>query len=215
MIGQNTPSAEAAAHVKKHGLIAIVRGDYSAQEIIEIGDALLAAPVLIAEVTLNSAGALNAIADLRERYGEHMLVGAGTVRTAAQFDEAVAAGAQFTVAPNFDEETVRRAVEQDVLHLPGIFTATEAQTAIAAGSTLLKLFPSDVVGPKYLKALRAPLSDVEFVPTGGIDVDNIGDYAQAGAVAVGIGSALIPKRDWSAQAIISKARALRSAWEQG
>ena len=104
MTVQTISAAEAAAHVKKHGLIAIVRGDYSAQEIIEIGDALLAAPVLIAEVTLNSAGALNAIADLRERYGEHMLVGAGTVRTAAQFDEAVAAGAQFTVAPNFDEE---------------------------------------------------------------------------------------------------------------
>ena len=215
MTVQTISAAEAATHVKKHGLIAIVRGDYTAQEIVEIGDALLAAPVLIAEVTLNSAGALNAIADLRDRYGENMLVGAGTVRTAAQFDEAVAAGAQFTVAPNFDEETVRRAVEQDVLHLPGIFTATEAQTAIAAGSTLLKLFPSDVMGPNYLKALRAPLSDVDFVPTGGIDVDNIGDYARAGAVAVGIGSALIPKRDWSAQAIISKARALRAAWEQG
>ncbi len=214
MTVQTISAVNAAAHVKKHGLIAIVRGDYSAQEITEIGDALLAAPVLIAEVTLNSAGALTAIADLRERYGENILVGAGTVRTATQFDEAVAAGAQFTVAPNFDGETVRRAVERDVLHLPGIFTATEAQMAIAAGSTLLKLFPSDVMGPRYLKALRAPLSDVDFVPTGGIDVDNIGEYARAGAVAVGIGSALIPKRDWSAQAIISKARALRAAWER-
>ncbi len=212
MVVQTTTAADAAAHIKKHGLIAIVRGDYTAQEIIEIGDALLAAPVLVAEVTLNSAGALNAIADLRGRYGDNMLVGAGTVRTAAQFDEAVAAGAQFTVAPNFDAETVQRAVAQDVLHLPGIFTATEAQMALAAGSTLLKLFPSDAMGPGYLKALRAPLSDVEFVPTGGIDVDNIGEYARAGAVAVGIGSALIPKQDWSAQAIITKARALIEAW---
>lgn len=166
------------------------------------------------EITMNSTNALSAISDLRKRYGENMLIGAGTVRTAAQLDEAVEAGAQFTVAPNFDRASVERAKALGVLHLPGIFTPTEAQNAYEAGCRVLKLFPSDSVGPGYLKAMRAPLNDIEFVPTGGINVDNIKSYAQAGAVAVGLGSSLIPRK-WSSAEIISRARQLRTNWEAG
>lgn len=94
---------EAIQRIKQIGIIAIVRGNFPLDEIIEIGDALLAAPVQVMEITMNSTNALSAISDLRKRYGENMLIGAGTVRTAAQLDEAVEAGAQFTVAPTLIE----------------------------------------------------------------------------------------------------------------
>lgn len=200
--------------IKREGIIAIIRGDYGEHELTEICDALMASPLLIIEVTLNTPGALEVISAVRQRFGEHALIGAGTVRTVAQFEAALEAGAQFTVAPNFDPATVARAHEQAVLHLPGVFTATEAQTALAAGCRMVKLFPADAGGPAYLKALRAPLDDIEFVATGGIDANNIDDYARAGAAAVGVGGSLIPKVGWSQAQIITQARILRLKWEQ-
>jgi len=165
------------------------------------------------EITLNSSNALDTIAKLRERAGENMLVGAGTVRTVEQASAALEAGAQFTVAPGFNPAVVAHTQAKDILHLPGVFTPTEVETAFAAGCRILKLFPSGVIGPAYLKALRAPLDDVEFVPTGNISVDNIAQYVQAGAVAVGIGSSLISGPEASMAEIITKARALQAAWE--
>lgn len=210
-MGANSDRTIAA--IVEQGLIAIVRGNFPAQKLIEIGDALLASPVLVMEVTLNTSGALDGIRLLRERYGEQMWIGAGTVRTAAQFEQAVAAGAQFTVAPNFDPATAERAVELDVLHLPGVFTASEAQTAYAAGCKMVKLFPSEIVGPQYLKALRAPLDDILFVPVGGITPDNVGEYIRAGAAAVGLGSALVTGPNQAMDDLITRARKIRAAWK--
>lgn len=201
------------SQIVEQGLIAIVRGNFPAQKLIEIGDALLASPVLVMEVTLNTGGALDGIRLLRERFGEQMWVGAGTVRTAAQFEQAVDAGAQFTVAPNFDPATVAKAVELDVLHLPGVFTPSEAQAAYAAGCKMVKLFPSEIVGPQYLKALRAPLDDILFVPVGGITPDNVGEYIRAGAAAVGLGSALVTGPNQAMEDLITRARKIRAAWK--
>lgn len=206
-------SERAAAAIVEQGLIAIVRGNFPAKKLVEIGDALLASPVLVMEVTLNSSGALDGIRLLRERFGEQMWIGAGTVRTAAQFDQAVAAGAQFTVAPNFDAATAARATALDVLHLPGVFTASEAQTAYAAGCKMVKLFPSEIVGPQYLKALTAPLDDILFVPVGGITPDNVGEYIRAGAAAVGLGSALVTGPNQAMDDLITRARKIRAAWK--
>src|SRR5690606_487123 len=157
---------------------------------------------------------LDAIGLLRDRFGDKMLVGAGTVRTVEQFDEAIAAGAQFTVAPNLDLPTVERAQARDILHLPGVFTPTEAQQAYVAGCKIVKLFPSDVVGPRYLKAIRAPLDDILFCPTGGITPENVGEYIRAGAAAVGLGSALVTGPDQTPDDLIRRARAIRSAWKE-
>lgn len=196
------------------GLIAIVRGNFPTPKLLEIGDALLASPVLVMEVTLNTTGALDAIKLLRERFGENLLVGAGTVRTVSQFEEALAAGAQFTVSPNLDLATVARAQEVDILHLPGVFTPTEAQTAFVAGCKAVKLFPSDAVGPRYLKAIRAPLDDIKFMPTGGVTPDNVGEYIRAGAAAVGLGSALVTGADQPMDDLITRARTIRKAWQE-
>ena len=124
---------EMTRRVQDDGLVAIVRGDFPAHKVLEIGDALLAAPLLVMEVTLNTPGALELIQMLRARFGENMNIGAGTVRTVEQF---AAAGAQFTVAPGLNPAVVAQARKADTLHIPGVFTATEAETAHAAGSRL-------------------------------------------------------------------------------
>ena len=214
LAAQKSSIAKSTEFILNDGLVAIVRGNFPAQKLIEIGDALLASPVLVMEITLNTTGALDGITLLRERFGDKMLVGAGTVRTAEQFKDAVAAGAQFTVSPNLDMATVEAALAADILHLPGVFTPTEAQQAYVAGCKLVKLFPSDVVGPRYLKAIRAPLDDIKFIPTGGITPENVGEYIRAGAAAVGLGGALVTGPDQSMDDLITLARAIRAACKQ-
>ena len=210
---KNYGIGEMTRRVLNDGIVAIVRGDFPAHKVLEIGDALLAAPVLVMEVTLNTPGALELIQMLRARFGINMNVGAGTVRTVEQFDAAAAAGAQFTVAPGLNPAVVARARKTDTLHIPGVYTATEAETAHAAGSRLLKLFPANVGGPAYLKALRAPLDDIQFVPTGGIGPDNAAAWAKAGAAALGVGSSLVTGPDQPMADLIERARALRQAWQ--
>ncbi|MCB0117176.1 MAG: bifunctional 4-hydroxy-2-oxoglutarate aldolase/2-dehydro-3-deoxy-phosphogluconate aldolase [Caldilineaceae bacterium] len=199
--------------LRANGIIPIVRGDFSAQKVLEIGDALLASPVLAMEVTMNTPGALDLIEMLRARFGDHMLIGAGTVRTVAQFHDAVSAGAQFTLAPGFRPAVVEAAQAKDILHIPGVYTPSEIEEAWAMGCPLLKLFPADFGGPAYLKAVRAPLNDVALVPTGGVSADNAAAYAKAGAAALGVGSCLITGPDQPMNDLITRARALRAAWE--
>ncbi len=202
-----------AARIRVQGLVAIIRGNFSRSQILAIGEVLLTAGTPVMEVTLNTTDALGAIAALRQQFGDQLIVGAGTVRTAAQLQQTVAAGAQFTVAPNLDLATVDQAHQHDLLHLPGVFTPTEVQTAFVAGCRMVKLFPSEIVGPRYLKALRAPLDDVDLVPTGGITPENIADYVRAGAAAAGIGSALVTGPNQSLDDLAGRARALRVAWD--
>ena len=175
----------------KDGLISIVRGGFSVKETLQLAEALLAGGVKIAEVTLNSAHALEAIPELQRQFGLDLLVGAGTVRSAEDVTKAVDAGASFLIAPCLDLPSVEVAAQQDVLLLPGIFTASEAQAAFAAGCSTVKLFPADTGGPAYLKALRAPLEHIDFVPTGGVTAETLADFHRAGAVAFGVGSALV------------------------
>lgn len=198
----------------RHGIVSIIRGDFTVDAMVRFTEALLAGGVRIVEVTLNSAHALAGIAALQARFGEAMLVGAGTVRTSGDVASAVEAGARFLVAPNLDPDAVLEAQRRDVLLIPGIFTATEAQTAFAAGCETVKLFPADALGPRYLKALRAPLDHIDFVPSGGVDHTTIGDFHRAGAVAYGVGSALIRPGavdDEACAALTERARVLTRA----
>jgi len=201
--------------IKQNGIIAILRGDFSIDDMLRIGDALLAGTVKVMEVTLNSPAALGALPKLREHFRTEMLVGAGTVRDVAQARQAYEAGAEFIVSPNLDLESVSFTRAEGLLHLPGVFTATEAQSAFKAGCRMLKLFPMEAAGPAYLKSLRAPLNDIDFVPTGGVSLENIAEYANAGAVAVGLGSKLVLNRKQSPEDLTTRAHALRAAWEQG
>ncbi len=203
--------------VRDDGLVAIVRGDFSLDDLQAVAEALLEGGVRLLELTLNSTDALTGIERLGARFSGDLVVGAGTVRTAEDARRALGAGARFLVAPNLDLGTVAVARDHDTLLLPGVFTATEAQTAHAAGCRLVKLFPADALGPDYLRALRAPLADVGFVPTGGIDPETVGAFHAAGAVAFGVGSYLVRKVSFTSQereALRGRASALRAALTQ-
>lgn len=206
---------QASQKIKSCGIVAIIRGDYSADDMLRISTALLAGSVSVVEITLNTPSVLEALPKLRNHFGEELLIGAGTVRTVDGVQQAFDAGAQFLVSPNYDPASTSLSQSKDLLHLPGVFTATEAQTAFAGECKMLKLFPMEVAGPSYLKALRAPLDDIDFVPTGGISVENIAEYAKAGAVAVGLGSKLVLNREQSSQDLTQRAQALRNAWMEG
>ena len=216
VVGTIVKSREAYKKLCDDGLVAIVRGDFFLAEQRRIAEALLEGGVRILEITLNTVDALEGIGNLRSEFSD-LLVGAGTVRTAAAAERALAAGAQFLVAPCLDLESVRVAQAQDTLMLPGVFTATEAETAYRAGCPAVKLFPADALGPGYLRALRAPLDDIGFVPTGGVNPQTIGAFHRAGAVAFGIGSYLVKNVRLDvdeAAALTARARTLRAALTQ-
>jgi 2-dehydro-3-deoxyphosphogluconate aldolase/(4S)-4-hydroxy-2-oxoglutarate aldolase len=206
---------ETSKKIKQCGIIAIIRGDFSVDKMFRICTALLAGTVTVVEVTMNSPAVFDALPKLRRHFGNDLLVGVGTVRNLFGVHQAIDIGAQFIISPNFDPTSISFSQSKDLLHLPGVYTATEAQNAFAAGCRLLKLFPSDFGGPSYLKALRAPLNDIDFVPTGGVSIENIKEYAQAGAVAVGLGSKLVMSHDQSEKDLTYRAKALCEAWKQG
>ena len=202
--------------IKDCGIIAILRGGFSVSDVLAVADALVTNGVTVLEITLNSPAAYAALPALRGRLGMSALVGAGTVRTLDDWTRAIDAGAAFTVAPNFDPAVARVAVERGLLHIPGVATPSEAVAAANAGCALQKLFPADALGgPAYLKALRAPLDDIDFVPVGGITVENMPGYLRAGAVAVGMGGSLIPSRAWSPAGIAALSQAARAAFTGG
>src|SRR2546421_5279698 len=172
------------------GVVAILRGR-RAEHLDTVLDVLVDAGIRSLEVTLNTPGALEAIRRARTRFGEEVSVGAGTVRTVADVEDAVAAGAQFLVSPHTDPALVARARELAVAYLPGALTPTEIVTAWNSGAAAVKLFPARLGGPRYLRDLREPLPDIPIVPTGGVSAENVGEWFAAGAVAVGVGGTLI------------------------
>jgi 2-dehydro-3-deoxyphosphogluconate aldolase/(4S)-4-hydroxy-2-oxoglutarate aldolase len=207
-------SEQASQKIKSCGIVAIIRGDYSVDDMLRISTALLAGSVSVVEVTLNTPSVLEALPKLRKHFGDELLIGAGTVRNVDGVQQAFDAGAQFLVSPNYDPASTSLSQSKNLLHLPGVFTASEAQTAFAGECKMLKLFPMEVAGSSYLKALRAPLDDIDFVPTGGISIENIADYAKAGAVAVGLGSKLVLNREQGSEDLTKRAKMLSEAWKQ-
>jgi 2-dehydro-3-deoxyphosphogluconate aldolase / (4S)-4-hydroxy-2-oxoglutarate aldolase len=171
-------------------VIAIIRGNYGGAIPAMVG-ALLAGGVSVIEVTMNSEGVLDAIQMIAQRYADRALVGAGTVTQPEQVEQVARAGARFIVSPDTNPDIIRAALEQGLEPVPGALTPTEILQAVRAGATLVKLFPAILGGPDYLKQIRAPLDMVRFVPTGGIDASNARSFFEAGAVAVGVGSALV------------------------
>ncbi|MBA4863004.1 bifunctional 4-hydroxy-2-oxoglutarate aldolase/2-dehydro-3-deoxy-phosphogluconate aldolase [Streptomyces sp. PSKA54] len=147
------------------------------------------------EVTLTTPGGLDALADIRDELGPEVAVGAGTVITTEQAREALAAGAEFLVAPVVDTDVIRDAAGRGIPCYPGAWTPTEVSTAWRAGAAAVKLFPASTGGPAHLRQLRAPLPDVPLVAVGGVGVDQARDYLDAGALAVGIGSPLLRGAD--------------------
>ncbi|MDJ0955054.1 MAG: bifunctional 4-hydroxy-2-oxoglutarate aldolase/2-dehydro-3-deoxy-phosphogluconate aldolase [Acidimicrobiia bacterium] len=173
-------------------VVAVARGQDPAA-MRSVAAALAAGGLGVIEVTMDSPGARESIADLA---GGELLVGAGTVRSEAEAVAAIDAGAQFVVSPHLDNRIVTVAVEAGVPVIPGAFTPTEITTAWDMGATAVKLFPASLGGPSLVKALRGPLGDIPLLPTGGVSVENAPLYLEAGAVAVGIGGWLTGGSDY-------------------
>jgi 2-dehydro-3-deoxyphosphogalactonate aldolase len=192
-------------------LVAILRG-LTPEEAVDVGEALLGAGFTCLEVPLNSPRPLDSIRRLREALGDRAVVGAGTVLTPQAVREVVDAGGQIIISPNADTEVIRETVAVGALSMPGVFTATEAFSALKAGAQVLKLFPSEIAGPVGLKALRAVLpADQRLYAVGGVTPDNLAGWAAAGASGYGIGGALF-KPGMTAAEVGERARAFVNAW---
>ena len=172
------------------GIVAVVRAPESTG-LVQVIHALVEGGIDIAEVTLTVPGAIRVIREAKEQLGSRVLLGAGTVLDAETARVALLEGAEFIVAPNLNLEVVRLCRRYDRLVMPGAFTPTEIVTAWEAGADIVKVFPADVVGPAFFKAIRGPLPQVKLMPTGGVDLTTANDFLQAGAVCLGVGSQLI------------------------
>lgn len=176
-----------------HGGVVAVARRLSADEVPAIADALARGGILAFELTLNrpedaALRALEAAAGHAERAGSAMAIGAGTVLSIDSAARAIDAGATFLVSPHLDIDLVAWAAERGVPMLPGAATPTEVLAAWRAGAAAVKVFPASALGPPFLRELRGPFPEIPLQPTGGITVDNAGDYIRAGAIAVGMGS---------------------------
>jgi len=154
--------------------------------------AILAAGIDVLEITMTVPSALDLMRKLRAELGQSVLLGAGTVLDAQTARDCIDAGAEFIVAPGFDVETVRACHALDKPCMPGVLTPTEVITAWKAGADMVKIFPCSAMGgASYLRALKAPLPHVKMFPTGGVDVTTAADFIRAGAVALGVGAAVV------------------------
>ena len=207
-------SSEVTALLAQAGVIASLEAEFSADEILEIGDALLASPVFAVAIVLMGPYSLQHIAALRSRGGEHLLVGASNISSEADANLAIAAGAEFLISPFLDRKAAARARALDVLYVPGVFTREEARLALAEGYRLQHLYPADILGASHLFELQMVFSDCKFLPGGGISMEDIHLYAQHGAASVIAESFPAAPQTWSQTEIITHFRRLQRLWEQ-
>ena len=193
-------------------IIAILRGVQPA-EAVAISGVILAAGIDKIEVPLNSPSPLQSISAIAEAYGNRALIGAGTVLTAVQVQQVKAAGGQLVVSPNCDPAVIAATIAAGMQSWPGIFTTSEAFTALQAGATGLKLFPSDVAGPKGLKAMRAILPvGTQVYAVGGAGPENFAEWVAASADGFGLGSAIYKPGD-TPETVATKAQAIVAAFD--
>ncbi len=195
--------------IRAIGIIPVVRAQ-SAAEALAAVDAICAGGIPVLEITMTVPGAVQIINELAKRLGDDALIGAGTVLDAETARQCIDAGARFIVSPSLDVPTIEACRTLRVPVFPGAMTPTEVVTAWKAGAAAVKVFPANAVGgAAYLKSLKAPLPQIELVPTGGVSLKNIAEYIAAGALAVGVGADLVDLaavRNGDAASITAKAR---------
>ncbi|BFH67521.1 bifunctional 4-hydroxy-2-oxoglutarate aldolase/2-dehydro-3-deoxy-phosphogluconate aldolase [Paenibacillus dendritiformis] len=182
--------------IQEHGVVAVLRGE-SPDEVVEMAGQAIEGGVRIIEVTMTVPHALHAIEQLRRMYSSQSsssdrfaVIGAGTVLEPVTARSSILAGAEFVVGPSLNPETITMCNLYRVPVLPGVMTIAEVQRALELGVDVVKLFPGNLYDPSIIKTIKGPLPQANLMPTGGVDVDNLGDWIRAGAFAVGIGSDL-------------------------
>jgi 2-dehydro-3-deoxyphosphogluconate aldolase / (4S)-4-hydroxy-2-oxoglutarate aldolase len=186
--------SEVIQKIREVGLVPVLRAD-SEEEALAIAYALEAGGVTILEVTMTVPGAIDAIRRLSEEAGDRILVGAGTVLDPETARACMLAGAQFIVSPALNLRTIEMCCRYSVAVFPGGLTPTEVVTAWEAGADAVKVFPCSALGgAKYLKALKAPLPQIELIPTGGVSMATAAEFLEAGAIALGVGGDLVDNK---------------------
>jgi 2-dehydro-3-deoxyphosphogluconate aldolase / (4S)-4-hydroxy-2-oxoglutarate aldolase len=190
------------------GVIAVIRADNSSQ-LLDAAKAMAEGGLTAMEVTMTTPNALEVIRSVVKELGDRVLMGVGTVLDDVTARLAILAGAEYVVTPVLRPDVIALCRRYSKPVVSGAYTPTEALTAHEAGADFIKLFPADTLGPKYIKALKGPLPQLEIIPTGGVDVKNCGEWIKAGCAAVGAGGSLVgkevlAKRDWKALAEVSR-----------
>jgi 2-dehydro-3-deoxyphosphogluconate aldolase / (4S)-4-hydroxy-2-oxoglutarate aldolase len=174
------------------GVVAVVRAD-SKEEAVKISEACVEGGIKGIEVTFTVQGADEVIKELASLYKDNddVVIGAGTVLDAVTARISILAGAEFVVSPAFDAETAKLCNLYSVPYMPGCMTITEMKQALEAGVDIVKLFPGNAFGPDFVKSVKAPLPQVNIMPTGGVDLNNVEQWIKNGCVAVGVGGNLV------------------------
>jgi 2-dehydro-3-deoxyphosphogluconate aldolase/(4S)-4-hydroxy-2-oxoglutarate aldolase len=181
------------SQILKHKIVAIIRGA-DPGDVLKIAQALYEGGVKLVEVTFNSPNALAVVNDLSNKMGTKLLIGMGTVLDAATAKDAIGAGAKFIISPSFNSETIQTTKDLGAVSIPGAYTPTEIVNAFNSGGDIIKVFPASS-NFNYIKEIRAPLSHIPLMPTGVITYENIKEFQLAGAVAFGIGTALVNMKE--------------------
>ncbi len=205
------------SRIEETGIVAIMRAK-SSDQLIAAADAILRGGVNAIEVTMTTPGALDVIREARMKFGSEVIFGVGSVLDAPTARAAILAGSEFVVTPTLNTDTIDICRRYSIPIVAGAFTPTEVITAWEAGADTVKVFPASIGGPKYLKAILAPLPQVKLMPVGGVNLETTGDFIRAGATSVGVGSALISQKlldEGDLDALTHRATALREAVRQG
>ncbi|MGH1364073.1 MAG: bifunctional 4-hydroxy-2-oxoglutarate aldolase/2-dehydro-3-deoxy-phosphogluconate aldolase [Calditrichia bacterium] len=184
---------EIVASIEQRGAVAVVRMNDSSQ-LLAVAEAICEGGVSVLEITMTTPNALQVIEQLATRKTSDFIVGVGSVLNPNTAKAAIDAGAQFVVSPIFKPEVVRICDRMNTPVMPGAFTPTEIQIAHEEGADVVKVFPANIVGMAFFKGVLAPMPHLKLMPTGGVTLDNAGDWLKAGACAVGVGSALMDKK---------------------
>ncbi len=200
---------EVMARIRDVGIVPVIRAE-SADEAGRVISAIRAGGVSVLEITMTVPGAVSLIADVARQFGNDAVVGAGTVLDADTARAVILAGARFVVSPSLDVATIACCRRYSVPVMPGALTPTEVVAAWQAGADIVKVFPANAVGgASYIKALKAPLPQIELCPTGGVSLETAADFIKAGACALGVGNDLVDLkalRAGQSQAITDKAK---------
>jgi 2-dehydro-3-deoxyphosphogluconate aldolase / (4S)-4-hydroxy-2-oxoglutarate aldolase len=185
---------EILAKILEEGVVPVIRVA-SAAEAFEVAKAIQEGGISVIEVTMSVAGALDVMKEVTQKFGKKVLLGAGTILDPETARAALLSGAQFIVTPTLNPDVIKMCNRYSAVIIPGALTPTEILTAWEAGADLVKVFPiAQVGGPAYIRALRGPLPHIPMVPTGGVNLQNAGEFIKAGCAAIAAGGELVDKK---------------------
>ncbi len=181
---------EVLKRIQDCGVVAVVRAE-NGEQALKIADACIRAGIAAIEITFTVPGAAEVISRLAREYARgEVIIGAGTVLDPETARIAILAGAQYVVSPCLNEETVKLCLRYQIACMPGAMTVREVVACMEAGADIVKVFPGELFGPAFIKAVKGPLPQARMMPTGGVSLENVGEWIKAGCVAVGVGGSL-------------------------